>query len=82
MTDALRRMREVLRSHHVRRIPVKTHVGAVWSARSGCTLCDSSWLTADLWERHRAGCLAVDPDRLALIDREAHERAIEEGDAT
>lgn len=43
-------------------------------ARTGCLICDSSWLTTDLWERHKPGCPAVDPAKLA--DRVTHEDAL------
>lgn len=65
--DALARTRTALRKLCVGRMTAKTATGVVWSPRSECRLCHATWLTADLWERHRPDCLAGDPEKQPLL---------------
>lgn len=80
MTDQqsmeLKATRDALRRRCVGRMSTKTHTGFVWLPRSDCTLCGGTWLTADVWERHAPGCLAVDPEKLAPTDERAHQVAM------
>lgn len=72
----LKAVRNALRHRAIHRISKQTHTGFVWTAKSQCDLCEGQWLTADHWERHKPGCLAVDPAKLAPVDSPAHVAAL------